>query len=388
MSYDPSHRMPPPQRRWPSATPAEAWPAHQDATAGPREFADRGYQPAQADAYARAGYGGSGYAGTGYRSAENGGGYGGADHGGYNGTGYNGTGYNGTGYKDAGYNGNGGAGYRAAGTGYADDGYRTAGTGYADDGYAGGTDEFAGRGNDGYGWDDSAWSDTGGWDGTGNGTTAVRDDFAGQAGYLGDDDYGQDFYTEPAPTGLMLAAPDVGVRPGTWHAEQDWRREARRRGLAVGAVTGFLAVAVAIGVSTLAAGFTRAPASPVGAVGGVFVDRMPASLRTTVAQHSGHGGQTMLLFGMYVLIALLAIAIGVLSRRSAALGVASLAACGLFTAFVVITRPGARVADVIPVIIGGLAGVLALLWLVRASAPSPGVTSLRHSRGAGRRRAR
>jgi hypothetical protein len=43
------------------------------------------------------------------------------------------------------------------------------------------------------------------------------------------------------------------------------------------------------------------------------------------------------------------------------------------------------VSDVAPAIIGGIAGVAALLWLMQASAP---VVPLRHARGAGRRRAR
>jgi len=30
MSYDPSHRMPPRQERWPAATPAEGWPSYRD----------------------------------------------------------------------------------------------------------------------------------------------------------------------------------------------------------------------------------------------------------------------------------------------------------------------------------------------------------------------
>ena len=38
MSYDPSHRMPPRQERWPQATPAEGWPSYRD---GEAEQADR-----------------------------------------------------------------------------------------------------------------------------------------------------------------------------------------------------------------------------------------------------------------------------------------------------------------------------------------------------------
>ena len=33
MSYDPSHRKPPRQERWPNATPPEGWPSHRDGDA-------------------------------------------------------------------------------------------------------------------------------------------------------------------------------------------------------------------------------------------------------------------------------------------------------------------------------------------------------------------
>jgi hypothetical protein len=84
------------------------------------------------------------------------------------------------------------------------------------------------------------------------------------------------------------------------------------------------------------------------------------------------------------------VGIGVLARRGAALGVAGLAAFGLIAAFVTITRPGGTVSDVAPVIIGGVAGVGALLWLTQASAPTQGpqrAAPLRQALGNGRRRA-
>jgi hypothetical protein len=65
--------------------------------------------------------------------------------------------------------------------------------------------------------------------------------------------------------------------------------------------------------------------------------------------------------------------------------VAGIAAFTTFAAFAVITRPGSHVSDVAPAVVGGIAGVAALLWLVRASAP---IAPLRHARGGGRRRAR
>ena len=167
----------------------------------------------------------------------------------------------------------------------------------------------------------------------------------------------------------MLVAPDAGVDPYSWQADQDLRREAGQRGLGVGAVTGFLAAAVAIGVSTLAAGFVRPQASPMAALGSVFIDRTPAALKNVALQHFGTHGRTVLLLGMYTAIAVLAVGIGLLARRAAASGVAGLAAFSMVAAFVTITRPGGRVSDVAPAIIGGIAGIAALLWLMQASAP-------------------
>ena len=80
-----------------------------------------------------------------------------------------------------------------------------------------------------------------------------------------------------------------------------------------------------------------------------------------------------------------------LARRDAAVGVAGMAAFTLFAAFVVITRPAGHVADVAPAVIGGMAGVAALLWLFRASAPTAATrrgAPLRHGRGGTRRRTR
>ena len=136
-------------------------------------------------------------------------------------------------------------------------------------------------------------------------------------------------------------------------------------------MTGFVATAAAIGVSTLAAGLAGPQTSPIGALGTVFIDRMPTVLKNAAAHHFGTHGRTVLLFGMYVAIAVLAVGIGVLARHAAASGVAGLAAFSLIAAFVTITRPGGHVGDVAPAIIGGIAGVMALLWLIRASAPAP-----------------
>jgi hypothetical protein len=310
MSYDPSHRMPPRQERWPGATPAEGWPSYQ--TGAQQAVATAAY-PA-----VRNGYGG--YAGA-------------ADN--FDGR----EAYGRDGYGQDGYGRD----------GYGQDGYARSSVGYAEP-------------RDGYDW--------GG---------------AGDA-YLEPGSYVEpgDLLTEDP----VLTAPDAGVYPERWRAEQARRRETRRRGPMVGAVTELLAIGVLLGVSTLAAAVLKSATSPVGAMAAVFADRTPAALRNAVVHHFGAQGRTVLLLGMYVTFAVVAVVIGALARRDAAGGVAGVAAFTLFAAFVAITRPASHVADVTPIIIGGLAGAAAVLWLFRAAAPQVAQGPLRHGRGGTRRRTR
>ena len=472
MSYDPSHRKPPRQERWPQATPPDGWPSYrdddpyrdgqqadsryaadgqgaypvtagyrrqaagyQDASGGPDDWryqsavATDTFPPASNGYAAAAGYGevgGYGDARDGYDWTENGNGGDGNDNGygyGYGAAG-NGNRY-GTGvFPSAGYaggiNGYAGAaddfaeavnGYDAPSSGYTGtvSGYPSAADGYADagDSFAGGPDRYSRTGNgygsatddyagaaDGYGWSENGYGSAtddyaGAADGYGwseNGYGSATDDYAGAPdGFAGPlNQLGPGSYIEPGLSDPRLMAPDAGVDPDRWQADQDLRREASRRGLVVGAVTGLLAAAVAIGVSTLAAGLFRPQASPMAALGSVYINRMPAALKNVAVQHFGAHGRTVLLLGMYAAIAVLAVGIGVLARRAAAPGVAGLAAFSLIAAFVTITRPGGHVSDVAPAIIGGIAGVAALLWLKQASAP---IAPQRPERSSARRRA-
>jgi hypothetical protein len=203
-------------------------------------------------------------------------------------------------------------------------------------------------------------------------------------------------------SGPLLIAPDtIGERGWLPDRDENTGRGQDRSGPVIGAVMGFLAAAVAIGVSTFAAAFVRPQASPIIAVGGAFIDRTPSAVKNFAVQHFGENDKTVLLGGMYVTIALIAMAIGCLARRNATIGVAGLAAFGLFGAFVAVTRPEARVTDVMPAVIGGVAGIAAFLWLARAAAPvmparAPAraasgparASSFRHAHPSGHRRAR
>jgi len=424
MSYDPSHRNAPPrQGRWPYATPAEAWQPYQEDPVGQddaRTLEDQRLSRAPAGVGYR-GHGGHGAHGAyegqggqvGYQDSFAGSAADRGYHGqhqsrgpdpfaGYPPEAYPPQGYQPEGYPQEAYPPQGYLTEAYAPEGYAPDGYPTEGyptEGYAPDGYP--PDGYAPDGYppDGYAPEGRApdgYRDTGGgYRGGGSGSGLVEggrggagEEFAGPAGYSGRAGYresGRGGYREPRPSGPLLAAPDAGVYPDSWQAGRDRRRAARRRGLVVGAASGFLATEAAIGVSTLAAAFIGRQAAPIIVLGDVFTDRVPAAVRNAVTEHFGMNGRAVLLAGMYVAIGLLAIAIGLLARRAVAVGVAGLAAFSLLGAFVAITRPDGRLTDLIPSVVGLLAGAAALVWLIRASAP---VTPLGKARGYGRRRPR
>jgi hypothetical protein len=400
MSYEPSHRKPPRQERWPSATPGEGWPAYQQGDDG------RAWEPVHATVGSGNGYdaASNGYdaASNGYDAASNGygaasNGYGAADHG-YGDT-WGGRGPTADGYGDArggarysdpgqgywtGGNGYGGTttAHPAVGDGYGGDGYggdSYGGDGYADgfdgapDGYRGGYGDAA----DGYRPAEDYYEAPNGYDGW-DGYTEPGHEFTSPAGYQAQDEYPA---LDPGASSVLVA-PDT---TGEWWRQPDQGRADDReysRGPVVAAVMGLLAAAVAIGVATLAAAFVRPQASPVGAVGAVFLDRLPTTLRIHLMAHFGAHGQTVLLLGA---VGFLAIVLGFMARRNPSVGVAGIAALGLLGAFVAITRPASRASDVIPSAIGALAGIVALLWLARASAP---VAPLPPAYGSGRRRTR
>jgi hypothetical protein len=383
MSYEPSHRKPPRQERWPNATPGEGWPAYQQGDGS------RAWESAEAFAGSRNGYAtaSNGYGATSNGYGANGNGYGTAANGyadtwgsrGPAGNGHGGTWDGGARHSEP------GSGSWAAGNGYGGTttAYPAAGDGYAGDGYADGFDgaadgyaaEYADAG--GYGATES-YQETGtgydGWDGY----AQPGHEFTGSPGYLAQEEYPA---LEPAGSSVLVA-PDT---MGEWWRQADRDHGADQdladRGPVVGAMMGFLAAAVAIGVATFAGAFLKPQASPVSAVSGVLFDRLPATLKAHLMAHFGTHGQTVLLLGA---IGLIAIVLGLMARRNPSIGVAGIAAFGLLGAFVAITRPESRASDVIPWVIGGVAGILALLWLARASAP---VASLRPAYGGGRRRA-
>jgi hypothetical protein len=182
-----------------------------------------------------------------------------------------------------------------------------------------------------------------------------------------------DAFHPASSTGAFRPADTVAdIRP---FARQ---RSVPRRGLAqlaAGAAAGFLAAAVALGVANLTAAFVRPQASPIIAVGGAFIDRTPPALKNFAVEKFGENDKNMLLLGMYVTIALIALVIGMLAGRRLYLGVAGIGLFGLFGAFVAFTRPESHLTDVIPSLVGGIAGMVAIVVLIRAATRRTGSPS-------------
>jgi hypothetical protein len=189
-------------------------------------------------------------------------------------------------------------------------------------------------------------------------------------GYSGNG-YSGNGYQAGAGTGGYSTATMQRPADESWRdllsSDDDWRQDRRQPpsgGMLAGALTGFLAVAVAIGVATLVAAFVRSQASPIMAAGQAFINHAPSSLKS-FAVHSKH--ERKALFGvMYVIIAIFAMIIGMIAQRKVAIGVTGIVLIGLFGAFVTIKQPGSHASDAIPAVVGAIAGVVALTFLIRS----------------------
>jgi DMSO/TMAO reductase YedYZ molybdopterin-dependent catalytic subunit len=150
------------------------------------------------------------------------------------------------------------------------------------------------------------------------------------------------------------------------------------------ALTGFIAVIAALAAGHLVAGLLLVPtASPFLAVGDAFIDRTPAPVKDFAIKTFGTNDKTALLVGMAVALALIGVAIGLLSRRRLEPGAVAIVALGVVGALAVQEQSGSRVGLLAP-LASTVAGVAVLWWLRRRALPrdpEPASTS-----GLGRRR--
>lgn len=150
--------------------------------------------------------------------------------------------------------------------------------------------------------------------------------------------------------------------------EQHPPHDGRRRG--VGAGLGLLVVGAALGFGELAAGLLGVT-SPVVTVGDALVDNSPRFLMSWAIALFGTADKAVLVTGVLLVLVLSGAALGVVASRRPVAGYVGL---GLFTA-AGLTAVALRRADDLgaaaAVVVGGVAGAVALALLLRSLGPVP-----------------
>ncbi len=135
-------------------------------------------------------------------------------------------------------------------------------------------------------------------------------------------------------------------------------------------LAGVLAGAVALGVAELAAAFVRPQAAPLITVGGAGIDLTPEWLKDFAIRTFGTHDKQVLLGGLLAGVIVLAGILGLVGRARRLPAVVGFGLFGLLGVVAALSRPDARPADTIPVLVGTAAGIAALLFLLRAARPA------------------
>ncbi|MGW6236572.1 molybdopterin-dependent oxidoreductase [Streptomyces sp. NPDC055094] len=142
---------------------------------------------------------------------------------------------------------------------------------------------------------------------------------------------------------------------------------------ALGALSGLVTGASALAVAELAAVAVRPEAGPVNAVGGAFIDRTPPWLKDFAVRNFGTNDKLVLQLGILALLAVFAMAVGVVAPRHRPAGFAAVLVFGAVGAVAAVERPGGGPLDALPSVVGAVSacGVLHLLAGRLTFRPSP-----------------
>ncbi|HET9255873.1 MAG TPA: molybdopterin-dependent oxidoreductase [Pseudonocardiaceae bacterium] len=142
----------------------------------------------------------------------------------------------------------------------------------------------------------------------------------------------------------------------------------------VAALAGLLSVAAGLATGHLLGGFISPGASAFLAVGAAAIDLTPSWLKDFAVRAFGSYDKIVLLGGMAVVLAVLGLAAGLVSRRSATPGLWLLAVLGVLAGAAVISRPSAGSLDALAPLGALLASTGTLTVLHRLGQPSQPVT--------------
>ncbi|UNS99484.1 molybdopterin-dependent oxidoreductase [Streptomyces tubbatahanensis] len=143
---------------------------------------------------------------------------------------------------------------------------------------------------------------------------------------------------------------------------------------ALGALSGVIAGCGALAVAELASVPVRPEAGPVTAVGGAVIDRVPAPVKDFAIRTFGTNDKLVLQLGIVVLLALFAVALGVLAVRHRPAGSAGVLLFGAVGGWAAAGRPDGSLVDAVPSVVGAVAGSAVLYALTGLLRPSGAVT--------------
>lgn len=165
--------------------------------------------------------------------------------------------------------------------------------------------------------------------------------------------------------------------------QQSPPRSGLPRGLA--AAIGVVAVGAALGAGHLAALLASPSSSPFLAVGETVIRFSPQWLTEFAKTTFGTADKPILLAGMAVVIVLVAAVAGLLSRRTAVVGTAVVAAMGVLGLAAVVFSPAFRPLWIVPPVVAIVVGLLAFRLLHRAASTAPTAGTPAEGAGVSRR---
>ncbi|MGW4886962.1 molybdopterin-dependent oxidoreductase [Streptomyces murinus] len=176
--------------------------------------------------------------------------------------------------------------------------------------------------------------------------------------------------------------------------EKDQRGRSGPPRLALGALSGVLAGFAALASAELVAAAVRPQSGPVVVVGGASIDATPAPVKDWAIRHFGTDDKLVLQLGILAVLAVSALALGVLAVRFRRVGAAGTLLFGVVGAAAALHRPDSiGIADALPSVAGAVAGALLLYGLVgrltvpaRSTVPESGAASEKAAEAWDRRR--
>ena len=149
------------------------------------------------------------------------------------------------------------------------------------------------------------------------------------------------------------------ARPGRIRHQPRWWRFA---------LAGLVSAALLFGVAELVAAFFATTSSPLVALGQTFIDITPPWLKDFAIGLFGTKDKLALFVSMGVVAALVAAGTGLLARTRPAAATGVIVVLGVGMSASVLSRPAAGVLDVVPTVVGTIAGIIVLRYLVSLAA--------------------